>query len=94
MNIIIQIRDTGCYNIDVDALCAQNQHFNIEQVLVEFCDEVIGKENDNLKFEVKMLEQQVNMLEKEAKVQPSKDNRRNMINKFEKGRTMSKLAPQ
>jgi hypothetical protein len=41
-----------------------------------------------------MLEQQVNMLEKEAKVQPSKDNRRNMMNKFEKGRTMPKLAPQ
>jgi hypothetical protein len=94
MNIIIQIRDTGCYNIDVDALCAQNQHFNIEQVLVESCDEVIGKENDNLKFEVKMLKQQVNMLEKEAKVRPSKDNRRNMMNKFEKGRTMPKLAPQ
>jgi hypothetical protein len=34
------------------------------------------------------------MLEKEAKVQPSKDNCRNMMNKFEKGRTMSKLAPQ
>jgi hypothetical protein len=47
-----------------------------------------------LKLEVKSLEQKVNMLEKQAKVQPSQDNRRNMVNKFEKGRTMPKLAPQ
>jgi hypothetical protein len=32
-----------CYNIDIDALCAQSQHSNIEQVLVESCDEDIGK---------------------------------------------------
>jgi hypothetical protein len=46
----------GCerwYNIDIDALCAQSQHSNVEQVLVESCDEAIGKENDNLKLEVK-----------------------------------------
>jgi hypothetical protein len=40
-------------------------------VLVEFCDEVIVKENDNLKFEVKRLEQKVSVLEKQAKAQPS-----------------------
>jgi hypothetical protein len=33
-------------------------------------------------------------LEKQAKVQPSQDNRRNMVNKIEKGKTASKLAPQ
>jgi hypothetical protein len=34
------------------------------------------------------------MLEKQAKAQPSQDNRRNMVNKFEKEKTMPKLAPQ
>jgi hypothetical protein len=46
-----------------------------------------------LKFEVKRLEQKVNMLEKQAKAQPSQDNRRNILNKLEKGRTVPKLAP-
>jgi hypothetical protein len=60
-----------CYNIHIDALCAQSQHSNVEQVVVESCDEVIGKENDALKLEVKRLQQKVNMLEKQAKAQPS-----------------------
>jgi hypothetical protein len=47
-----------------------------------------------LKLEVKRLEQKVNVLEKQAKVQPSQDNHRNMVNKLEKRRTMPKLAPQ
>jgi hypothetical protein len=34
------------------------------------------------------------MLEKQAKAQPSQDNCRNMVNKFEKEKTMPKLAPQ
>jgi polyribonucleotide nucleotidyltransferase len=63
-------------------------------VLVESCDEAIGKENDNLKLEVKRLEQEINMLEMKAKSQPSQDNCRNMVSKLEKGRTMPKLAPQ
>jgi hypothetical protein len=33
-----------CYNIDINVLCAQNQHLNIKQVLVKSCDEAIGKE--------------------------------------------------
>jgi hypothetical protein len=32
-----------CYNIDIDALCAQSQHSNVEEVLVESYDEAIGK---------------------------------------------------
>jgi hypothetical protein len=86
----------GCeryYNVDINALCAQSQHCNVEQVLVESCDEAIGKENGNLKLEVKKLEQKVSMLEKQAKVQLSQDNHRNMVNKLEKRRTTSKLAP-
>jgi hypothetical protein len=50
-----------CYNIDINALCAQSQYSNIEQVLVKSCVEAIGKENDNLKLEVKRLEQKVNV---------------------------------
>jgi hypothetical protein len=34
------------------------------------------------------------VLEKQAKAQPSQDNHRNMVNKFEKLRTVPKLAPQ
>jgi hypothetical protein len=71
-----------CYNVDINALCAQSQYSNVEQVLVESCDEAIGKENDNLKLEVKRLEQKVSVLEKQAKAQPSQDNRRNMVNKL------------
>jgi hypothetical protein len=63
-------------------------------VLVESCDEAIDKENDNLKLEVERLEQKLSVLEKWGKSQPSQDNRRNMVNKLEKGRTMPKLAPQ
>jgi hypothetical protein len=39
-----------CYNIDINALYSQGQHFNVEQVLVKSYDETIGKENDNLKL--------------------------------------------
>jgi hypothetical protein len=60
-----------CYNVDINALCAHNQHSNIEQVLVESSDEAIGKENDNLKHEFKRLEQKVSVLEKPSEAQPS-----------------------
>jgi hypothetical protein len=83
-----------CYNIYIDALCAQNQYSNVEQVVVESCDETIGKESDALKLEVKMLEQKVKMLVKQVKAQPSQDNRRNMVNELEKGKTEPKFAPQ
>jgi hypothetical protein len=33
-------------------------------------------------------------LEKQVKAQPSQDNRRNMVNNLEKGKIVSKLAPQ
>jgi hypothetical protein len=83
-----------CYNIDIDALCAQSQHSNVEQVIVESCDETICKENDTLKLEVKRFEQKLKVLEKQAKVQPSQNNRRNMVNKLEKGKTVHKLVSQ
>jgi hypothetical protein len=78
-----------CYNIDVNA-----SYSNVEQVLVETCDEAIGKENDHLKREVKKLELEVNKLKKQAKVQPPQDNHSNMVKKVEKGRTVLKIASQ
>jgi hypothetical protein len=60
-------------------------------VLVESCDEAIGKENDHIKREGKKLELKVNKLKKKTKVQPPQDNRSNMINKLEKGRTHQRL---
>jgi hypothetical protein len=83
-----------CYNININALCAQSQYPSVEQVLVESCDEAIGKENDNLKLEVNRLEQKVSVLEKQGKAQPSQDNHRNMVNKLEKGKTIPKFVPQ
>jgi hypothetical protein len=47
-----------------------------------------------LKLEVKRLEQKVKMLEKQAKVRPHQDNRRNMVNKFESGSNFTKRASQ
>jgi TolA-binding protein len=63
-------------------------------VIVESCDEAIGKENDHLKKEVKRLEFKVNKLKKQTKVQPPQDNHSNMVKKLEKGRTTPKIVSQ
>jgi cell division protein FtsB len=56
-------------------------------VSVETCDNQIAQENDHLKREVNKLKLQVNKLKKQAKVQPPQDNRSNMVNKLEKGKS-------
>jgi hypothetical protein len=61
---------------------------------VETCDETIAQENDQLKLEVKRLEQMVTELVKQAKVQPSDDNHRNMMNKLENDLNVTKQASQ
>jgi hypothetical protein len=66
----------------------------VEQVLVESCDEAIGKENDHLKREVKRIKIEVNKLKKQTKVQPPQDNHSNMVKKLEKGRTAPKITYQ
>jgi hypothetical protein len=35
-----------CYNLDLNDFCYKSQPSKVEQVLVESCDEAIGKEND------------------------------------------------
>jgi hypothetical protein len=83
-----------CYNLDINDLCAQSQHSNVEKVLVETCDDAIGKENDHLKREVKKLELEKNKLKKQTKVQPPQGNHRNIVKKLAKGRTAPKIASQ
>jgi hypothetical protein len=63
-------------------------------VRAETCDEDTAQENDQLKLEVKMLEQMVSELVKQAKVRPPQDNHRNMVNKLEKGSNFTKRASQ
>jgi hypothetical protein len=63
-------------------------------MLVEYCDEAIGKENDHLKREVKRIKIEVNKLKKQTKLQPPQDNCSNMVKKLEMGRTAPKIASQ
>jgi hypothetical protein len=64
------------------------------QVSVKTCDEQIAQENDHLMLEVKRLEQMASNFVKQAKVKPFQDNRRNMVNKLEKGSNITKQASQ
>jgi hypothetical protein len=61
---------------------------------VETYDEAVAQENDHLKLEVKRLDQMVSELVKYAKVRPSQGNRRDMMNKLEKGSTITKHVSQ
>jgi hypothetical protein len=63
-------------------------------VSVETCDEEVTQKNDQLKLEVKRLEKMLGELVKQAKVRPPQDNRRNMVNKLEKGSNFTKQASQ
>jgi CO/xanthine dehydrogenase Mo-binding subunit len=73
---------------------SNNNEASTSQVSVKTCDEAIAQENDQLKLEVKRLEQMVSELVKQVKVRPSQDNRRNMVTKFEKGSNVTKRTSQ
>ena len=63
-----------------------------EDVFVESCDDLIVKENDELKQEVGRLMKDLAKLKGkgiERNVQPSQDNRDDMVKKFEKGSTVT-----
>jgi hypothetical protein len=81
-------------SICANACCSQSQQSNVKKINVDSSNDLIAEENDTLRLEVRRLEQKVNMLENQGKAQPSEDNRRNIVNKVEKGRTAPKLAPQ
>jgi hypothetical protein len=61
---------------------------------VKTCDEEVAQENDQLNLEVKRLEKMVSELVKQAKVRPTQDNRRNMVNKLENDSNFTKQAFQ
>jgi hypothetical protein len=73
---------------------SNNNETSISQVRVETCDEEVAQENNQLKLEVKRLEQMVSELVKQSKVRPSQDNCRNMVNKLEKGSNFTKQPSQ
>jgi hypothetical protein len=63
-------------------------------VSVETCDYLIAQENNHLKREVKKIELEVNKLKKQAKVQPTQDNRSDVVKKLEKEKTIPKITSQ
>ena len=79
---------TSCIDL-IDESCSNpcNEKCN-ENVVVESCDDLIAKENDELK-EVKRLMKNLYRLKGKSIVQPSQDNREDMVKKLEKAITMT-----
>jgi hypothetical protein len=73
--------DLSCAN----SCCSQVKPSCDEHVLVETCDSLIASENDELKRENEMLEMELSQLKGKGHVQPSQDNRDQMVKKLEKG---------
>jgi hypothetical protein len=88
-----------CSQVQVNLSCAndclsQASQSSIEHVLVESCDDLIAKENDQLKQEVEKLQKNLYVLKEKIKVQPSQDNREDMVKKLEKGSTVTSSSPK
>jgi hypothetical protein len=88
-----------CSQVQIDLSCAndclsQESQSSIEHVLVESCDDLIAKENDELKQEVEKLQKDLYVLEEKNKVQASQDKRKDMVKKHEKGSTATSTTPQ
>src|SRR6185312_3423524 len=83
---------TSCIDLIDDSFsnpCNEKCYVN---VVVESCDDLIAKENDELKQEVERLMKDLHRLKGksiESNVQPSQDNRENMVKKLEKGSTVT-----
>jgi hypothetical protein len=73
---------------------SQASQSSIEHVLVESCDDLIAKENDKLKREVEKLQKDLYVLKEKSKVEPSQDNREDVVKKLEKGSTATSSTPQ
>jgi len=74
--------------------CSQATNSCVEHVVAESCDDLIAEENDELKREVEELKIEMIKLKRKGQVQPSQDNRDNMVKKFEKGSNFTTFAPQ
>ena len=79
---------TSCIDlIDESFSNSCNEKCN-ENIVIESCDDFIAKENDELKQEVERLMKDLYRLKGkgiDSNVQPSQDNRENMVKKLEKG---------
>ena len=83
---------TFCIDL-IDESCSNscNEKCN-ENVIVESCDDLIAKKNDELKEVVERLMKDLAKLKSksiESNVQPSQDNREYMVKKLEKGSTVT-----
>jgi hypothetical protein len=88
-----------CSQVQVNLSCtndclSQASQSSIEHVLVESCDDLVAKENDELKQEVEKIQKDLYVLKEKSKVQPSQDNREDMVKKLEKGSTTTRSTPQ
>jgi hypothetical protein len=78
-----------CSQVQVNLSCAndclsQASQSSIEYVFVESCDDLIAKENDQLKQEVEKLQKDLYVLKEKRKVQPSQDNHEDMVKKLDR----------
>jgi uncharacterized protein YlxW (UPF0749 family) len=88
-----------CSQVQIDLSCAnkclsQASQSSIEHALVESCDDLIAKENDELKQEVEKLQKDLYVLKEKSKVHTSQENREDMVKKLEKGSTVASSTPQ
>jgi hypothetical protein len=77
--------DLSCDN----SCCSQSKSSSDEHVLTETCDNLIASENDELKRETEMLKMELSRLKGKGHVQPSQDNRENIVKKHEKVSTVT-----
>jgi hypothetical protein len=68
----------------VNSCCSQAKPSCDVHVPVETCDNLIASENDGLKRENELLKMELSRLKGKDNVQPSQDNRENMVKKLEK----------
>ena len=83
---------TSCIDL-IDESCSNpcNEKYN-ENVIIKSCDDLIAKENNELKQELERLIKDLYRLKGkiiESNVHPSQNNREDMVKKFEKGSTVT-----
>ena len=79
---------TSCIDL-VDESCSNSCNEKCyKNVFVESLDDIIAKENDELKQEVQWLMKDLARM-KAKSIEPSQDNREDMVKKFEKGSTVT-----
>jgi hypothetical protein len=73
--------DLSCAN----SCCSQAKPSCDKHAIIETYDNLIASKNEDLKREVEMLKMELSWFKDKVHVQPSQDNRDNMVNKLEKG---------